>query len=52
MAGEATTSALARGIGLVGGDAVPPTPAVWILADGIWNDDGVWDDAAIWKDEA
>ncbi len=50
MAGEATIRALARGIGLVGGNAVPPTPAVWILAAGVWNDAGAWSDTASWKD--
>lgn len=27
-----------------------PTPAVWILATGLWNDSGFWDDNALWID--
>ncbi len=52
MAGELTTRFLSIGLGVVAGGAVPPVPAAWILAAGVWNDDGVWDDAAIWKDAA
>jgi hypothetical protein len=29
------------------GDSV--TPAVWILANGVWNDEGIWDDDATWE---